>query len=187
MLPLLAIPIGLVGLLTGISLATGRRGLTMLPKSPIRGIILVRWTRFTRTMGRRPRNYESPRGRLGAFDMDARRLSDVDFAENPHKVIVGSETGVWAADFKKPLTKDAFLGSLPLQYEAFKRSMVQMTPAVVGFVGTEVDGCKCSLSGLLGVGHMAGVAGVASWVKSPEIRKKFKNTTEMFQATNGIF
>lgn len=187
MLPLLAIPIGLVGLLTGISLATGRRGLTMLPQSPIKGIVLVRWLRFTSTMARRPRNFESPRGRLGAFDMDARRLSDVGLAENPRKTIVGSETGVWAADWKKPLSKDAFLGSLPIQYEAFKRSMIQMTPAVVGFVGSEVDGCKCSLSGLLGVGHMAGVAGVASWVKSPETRKKFANTTETFQITNGIF
>lgn len=187
MLPLLAVPIGLVGLLTGISLATGRRGLTMLPQSPIRGIVLVRWLRFTRTMARSPQNYESPRGRLGAFDMDARRLSDVGLAENLRKAIVGSETGVWTADFKKPLTKEKFLGSLPVQYEAFKRSMVQMTPAVVGFVGAEVDGCRCSLSGLLGVGHMAGVAGVASWVKSPETRKKFKNTTETFQLTNGIF
>jgi len=186
-LPLIAIPVGLVGLLTGISLATGRRGLTMLPQSPIKGVVLVRWLRFTRTMARRPRDYESPRGRLGAFDMDARRLSDVGFAENPRKVIVGSETGVWTADWKKPISKDVFLGSLPVQYEAFKRSMVQMTPAVVGFVGTEVDGCRCSLSGLLGVGHMAGVAGVASWVKNPDTRKKFNNTTETFQLTNGIF
>ena len=77
MLPLIALPVGLIGLLTGAALATGRRGLTMLPKSPIKGVVLVSWTRFTTTMARHPRGGKTSRGRLGAFGMDGRRLADV--------------------------------------------------------------------------------------------------------------
>ena len=187
MLPLIAIPVGITALLTGAALATGRRGLSMLPRSPIRGVLIVRWTRFVRTMARNPRSYDGPRGRMGAFGMDARRLADVGLASCPKKTAVGGEVGVWTATWKKPLSKPGFLKSLPVQYVAFRRSMQLMAPKVAGFVGSEVDGKRCTLSGLLGVGHMAGQSGVESWVKDASVRKKFKQTTETFNLTNGIF
>jgi hypothetical protein len=124
---------------------------------------------------------------MGAFGMDARRLADVGLCSEPRKATVGGELGVWTAAWQRPLTKPGYLKSLPLQYEAFKRSMVLMAPRVAGFVGTNVDGKKCTLSGLLGVGHLAGQSGVESWVKDASVRKKFKQTTETFNLTNGIF
>lgn len=187
MLPLIALPVGLIGLLTGAALATGRRGLTMLPKSPIKGVVLVSWTRFTTTMARHPRGGKTSRGRLGAFGMDGRRLADVGFMTTPKKVTVGSETGVWVGEWKKPLSEELYLKSLPAQYASFKRSMVTMAPKIQGFVGAKIDGKTATLSGLLGVGHLAGEQGVASWVKDAGIRKKFAKTTETFHLTNGIF
>jgi hypothetical protein len=65
--------------------------------------------------------------------------------------------------------------------------MKLMAPSVGAFVGADIDGVKATLSGLLGVGHLAGEAGVKSWVSSPEIRKKFKNTTANFHRTNNVF
>jgi hypothetical protein len=159
----------------------------MLPSSPLPGIVQARWLRFTIIMARRPRNWQSPRGRMGAFDMDARRLADVGLMEAPRKTTLGRETGVWTGEWKKPLSQDVYLRSTPLQYEAFKRSMVAMAPKVAGFVGTEVNGKKCSLSGLLGVGHLAGESGVESWVKDAKVREKFKKTTDTFNLTNGVF
>jgi hypothetical protein len=187
MLPLLALPVGLIGLLSGAALATGRRGLTMLPRSPIKGIVLVSWTRFTTTMARHPKGYRSTRGRLGAFGLDGRRLADVGFMTNPKKTMVGSETGVWVGEWKKPLSEEIYLKSLPAQYASFKRSMVKMAPKVQGFVGAKIDGKTATLSGLLGVGHLAGESGVQSWVKDAGVRKKFAKTTEAFHRTNGIF
>jgi len=187
MLPLVAIPIGLIGLLSGAALATGRRGLTMLPESPIKGIMLVSWTRFTTTMARHPKNYRSPRGRLGTFGLDGRRLADVGFLQGSRKATVGNETGVWVGEWKKPLSETVYLASLPAQYAAFKRSMVKMVPKVQGFVGAKIDGQTATLSGLLGVGHLAGESGVGSWVKDPAVRKKFAKTTEAFHLVNGIF
>jgi hypothetical protein len=187
MLPLVAIPIGLIGLLSGAALATGRRGLTMLPESPIKGIMLVSWTRFTTTMARHPKNYRSSRGRMGTFGLDGRRLADVGFMVGAKKATVGNEIGVWVGEWKKPLSEQIYLKSLPAQYASFKRSMVKMVPKVQGFVGSKIDGKTATLSGLLGVGHLAGESGVGSWVKDPAVRKKFAKTTEAFHLVNWIF
>jgi len=183
----IVLPLTLVGILTGAGLATSRRGLSMLPTSPIRGVVLVRWLRFTSTMARHPLDYQSPGGRLGAFGLHTRRLADVGLAENPHKETVGDAVGVWTADWRQPLSSQGFLNSKPLQYEAFRRSMEDLAPRVAGHVGSVVDGKKCTLSGLLGVAHMAGSAGVSGWVADPRVRSKFGKTTDTFNLTNGIF
>jgi hypothetical protein len=188
--PYALIPVGLFSFIGGAIFGVSRKGMSMLPagrESPIRGVPLLKWGRFVSIMAVAPRSQVTPRYRIGAFAMDARRLADVGFIVNPRKSAVGSEKGVWVGEWKKPLTTDKFLGSLPAQYEAFKRSMVKMTPTVSGFVGRDVDGTKCSLSGLLGVGHLAGEAGVKSWVEDPTVRQRFKATTGNFTRTNGIF
>jgi hypothetical protein len=180
-----------IGFLAGAAICgPGRKGLTMLPKapsSPIRGIVLVRWSRFVTTMARHTPSYASPRCRYGMFGMDMRRLADVGFAKKPRKTSLNGEVGVWVGDWSAPLSEKAYTNSLPAQYESFKRSMVRMVPKAKEHVGVVVDGKQCTLSGLLGVGHHAGENGITSWVKDPKVREKFKNTTEAFTRTNGIF
>jgi hypothetical protein len=184
----LVIPAAIGGLLTGAALfGPGRKGLTMLPKSPIRGVVLVRWTHFVRTMARHEPRYVSPRGKFGMFGMDMRRLSDVGFVQDARKGNRGTEPGVWVGEWKSPLTEDIYVASPAVQYESFKRSMVAMVPVAEQFVGATVDGSVCTLSGLLGVGHHAGESGIESWVKNKEVRNKFKNTTDTFKLANGIF
>lgn len=188
--PLYTIPIGVGSFLLGVISTNSRKGLSMLPKrpqSPLKGVTFVLWTRYVDRMARHPRNFNSPRGRMGAFGMDARRLCDIGFAESPRKTTIGRETGVWTADFRMPISKEIYLASLPLQYASFKKSMRKMQPKAVQFVGCEVDGQPCTLSGLLGVGHLAGEAGIESWVKDPKIRQRFKATTDTFKLVNGIF
>ena len=189
--PLFLFPFGILAFLGGAAFGRSRRGLSMTlpPKggSPLPGIPLIRWERFVTVMAVAPKRRVTPRCRFGTFGLDARRLSDVGFVEKPRKATVEGEAGVWIGEWKKPLTTEKFLDSMPAQYTAFKRSMIRMAPKVEGFVGTDVDGAKCSLSGLLGVGHLAGEAGVKSWVESPDVRKRFKSTTANFAKTNGIF
>lgn len=180
------IPVGIVALLVGMALGTGRRGLTMLPESPVRGIVIVRWTRFHRLMARHPRDYDSS-GHLGAWGLNARSLHDAGLVDAPKKVTVGRDVGIWSGEWKKPLTKDKFLTSLPLQSRAFELATQKLVPAASPLVGTIVDGKPASLSGLLGVGHVAGAAGLVDWVKNPVSRKKFARTTETFNLTNGVF
>lgn len=162
----------------------------MLPPerpSPLRGVPAVAWSRFVTVMVQAPRSHATPRGRLGLFGMDGRRLADVGFMRSPRKVTVGSETGVWTGEWVAPLTEQKFLASAGAQYEALSRSMRRMAPKVAGYVGRTVDGKKISLSGLLAVGHLAGEDGVASWVADPAVRQKFGQTTRNFERANGLF
>jgi hypothetical protein len=187
--PLVLLPVGIFSFLGGAVLGRSRKGLSMLPPSKMTplGVPSLAWERFVTIMAVAPKNLQTPRCRLGTFGLDARRLADIGFMEAPRKATIGGETGVWVGEWKAPLTTEKFLESTPAQYEAFKRSMKRMASKVGSFVGSDIDGVKASLSGLLGVGHMAGEAGVESWVKSPDIRKKFKSTTTSFARTNGIF
>lgn len=189
MTPLALIPVSIFSFLGGAALGRSRRGLSMTPRttSPLRGVPLLSWERFVTIVATSPRHRMTPRCRLGAFNLDARRLSDVGFMVEPHKATVGGEQGVWVGKWRPPLTTQKFLGSMPAQYEAFKRSMVKMSPKAGEHVGKVVDGAKCTLSGLLGVGHLAGESGIASWVSDPGVRKKFRATSQNFARCNGIF
>lgn len=180
------IPAGLIGLLAGVGLAQAGGPPSMLPKSPLRGVSVRSWVIFTTRLARHPRGHVTSRGQLGTFGLDPRRLVDVGLAASASKTDVGG-TGKWAAAWKSPSSEAEFLGSLPLQYEAFKRSCLGLSEVVGDLVGTEVDGTRCSLSGLLGAGHAAGAASVRSWVKNPAERAKFLGTTTTFKLTNGIF
>jgi len=183
------IPVGALAFLGGAALVTSRRGLSMLPPSegPIAGVPIVAWQRFVTIMAVAPKNHISPRGRTGMFGMDARRLCDVGLMVSARKAAVAGESGVWVGEWKKPLTSESFLASTPLQYEAFKRSMARMSPKVRGLVGTSIDGTRATLSGLLGVGHLAGEEGTRSWVEDPRVRARFSATTKNFHRCNGIF
>lgn len=188
--PIALVPVGIFSFLGGAVLLRSRKNLSMLPpekQGPLPGVPIAAWTRFISIMAVAPKQSVTPRGRMGAFGLDARRLADVGFMEKPRKATVGSETGVWVGEWKAPLTTDKYLASTPAQYEAFKRSMKLMAPKVGAFVGTDINGVKATLSGLLGVGHLAGEAGVESWVKNEDVRRRFKATTSNFIKTNNIF
>ena len=190
MAPLLIPAAAILGFLSGAALGTDRRGLSMLKParpSPLPGVPGLAWERFVTIMMVAPKNRVTPRGRLGMFGIDGRRLSDVGFMEHPRKATLGSETGVWTGDWRKPLDEQKFLASTGAQYEAFSRSCRQLVPLALPHVGRVVDGTSASLSGLLAVGHLAGSEGIAGWATDPKIRSKFRSTTANFKGANGIF
>ncbi len=162
----------------------------MLPPAktrPFPTIPTVAWERFVTIMAVAPRSQVTPRRRLGMFQLDARRLSDVGFMQAPKKVTIGSEMGVWAGEWMPPLTEEKFLASTPAQYTAFSRSMKLLAPKAAPHVGKIIDGKTATLSGLLAAGHLAGDAGLESWVRDPAVRQKFSATTKNFERANGIF
>lgn len=190
MTPLLLVPAAVFSFLGGIALGKSRRGLSMLPPgrgSPLPGVPLAAWERFVTVMVVAPRGHRGPRGRMGYFGLDARRLADVGFMRRPRKTEVGGESGVWAGEWAPPLSEGAYLGSAAAQYEALSRSMRDLSGHVAPLVGRSLEGERASLSGLLGAAHLAGRAGVLSWAGDPEARKKFRGTTASYHRTNGIF
>ena len=189
--PIYLLPTAIFAFLSGVALVgKSRKGLSMLPPdrtSPLPGIPGGAWERFVSVMVVSPRDHVTPRGRLGLFGLDARRLSDVGFMTLPRKTTIGAEQGVWTGEWISPLDSKKFLASPEAQYEAFSRSMRKLAPHVAGDVGCDINGVRASLSGLLAAGHLAGEAGIKGWVSDPEARKKFRATSANFERANGIF
>lgn len=190
--PLVVVPAALLSFLTGAALGVGRRRpLSMLPpdeiRSPLPGVPVAAWRRFVALMVVAPKGATGPRGKLGYFGMTTRSLADVGMVEVPHKITVGGERGVWAGTWKPPFSKDTFLGSTRLQYEAFARSASLLGPKLSSLVGVPIGPKRATLSGLLGVAHLAGERGVEGWVRNQEVRDRFRATTDNFHRTNGVF
>lgn len=183
--PLFLIPAAIVGFFIGAKATKGGDE----KKGPLPGFVIpiVAWERFVALMAVHPKGHVGERYKLGTFGMDARKLKDVGVMKTAAKGVYGDSDGVWMGTWTPPLTEAAFLGSMPLQYAAFVRSMRAAAPKVSKHVGVKVDGSVTSLSGLLGVAHAAGEAGVESWVADPSIRRRFGKTTETFTRTNGVF
>lgn len=190
MTPILLLPAAVFSFLGGLSLGKSRRGLSMLPperRSPLPGVPIAAWRRFVAVMVVRPRGDVGPRGRLGYFGLDARRLADVGFMRGAHKERVGDEVGTWVGEWVAPLTHESFLASAGAQHEALARSMRKMLPRALPHVGRAIDGRRATLSGLLAAGHLAGEEGLGSWATDPSVRRKFRATTANFERANGMF
>lgn len=179
--PLLAIPAALLGYLLGRRSADKKA--TSKSGSPLDDVTFGAWESFVAEMARNRREEVGRRGKLGAFQIDARKLADVGAMSKAWKKPDGSWTGAWS----EGLSESNFLGSMPLQYAVFVRSMRAAAPKVSALVGSKIDGRPATLSGLLGVSHVAGERGVASFVRDAEVRAKFPATSEVFSRTNGIF
>jgi hypothetical protein len=179
--PILAIPVALLGYLLGRKSAEKKA--SSKTGAPLEDVTLGAWEKFIAEMAKNPRETVGRKGKLGTFQIDARKLADVGAMTKAWKQPDGSWTGAWSAG----LTTEKFLGSMPLQYAVFVRSMRAAAPKVSSLVGAKIDGKPASLSGLLGVSHVAGERGVLSFVKDADVRKKFPATSEMFSRTNGIF
>lgn len=186
--PILMIPVALAGFFFGKKLgAKHATATTSGGDAPVPGVSLAAWADFVAKMEVAPKSHVSVRGRLGAFQMDARRLADVGAMTRAWKGRRGAEAGVWVGQWCDGLSEASFLGSMPAQYAVLVRSMRTAAPKVAGFVGRDVDGRKATLSGLLGVCHVAGERGVAGFIEEPEVRRQFSGTMGMFARTNGIF
>ena len=173
--------VALLGFFLGKKSATKRP--TSKPGAPLDAVTLGAWEEFVAQMAKAPKAEVGRKGKLGAFQIDARRLADVGAMSEAWKKSDGSWTGSWSPG----LTESAFLGSMPLQYAVFVRSMRAAAPKVSPLVGSKIDGNVASLSGLLGVSHVAGERGVASFVSDADVRARFPATSDVFSRTNGIF
>lgn len=145
------------------------------------------WLVFVKSMIGSAASSVSSGYKLGMWQIGAKRLCDLGLMEKPRKTVYGERDGVTLAGWKAPFSEHAFLGNQKLQYKVFEKSMKRFVPVVKPFVGMTIDGRACTLSGLLGVAHMAGEAGVKTWVKEEKVRRRFKNTSDCFHRVNGIF
>lgn len=161
-------------------------------KSAISNVKGEYWTRFVKcVMGNDPRAITDSFA-LGLFGFGARRLVDLKVMKDPRQTQYGGRS-VWAGTWIAPLTMQKFLADRALQYQLFFVSMrdyahrITNTPAARALIGQELEGHQISLSGMLGVMHVAGWSGGLKWFASPGDRARFPATTAAFLKCNGIF
>ncbi len=166
-----------------------RRHHTALYPSPVPEASDEQWARFVRLMQTGDIAAVSPSGQVGLFQTRLKRLEDLGLARDVKRI--KSDGGPrWTATFRPPLTLQRLLADPLLQYRIFVVSMKRYRNAVLGehrgVIGTEIDGKRATLSGLLAVAHHAGPA-LSSWLASAEDRKRFARTTNAYHSTSEVF
>jgi hypothetical protein len=172
-------------------------------KSPFPSVPDPAWNEFVHSMRGQDPKRVTPAGALGLFGFSPRRLADLGLMVNLRKARVATADGktrtIITGDFKPPLTRERFLADAKLQYETFVRhvgalakvigpkyaAVIAPSPAVPR---AQIDGKPITLSGLIAVGHMAGLAGLDSWLRAtPEVRARYGSTLARFRAATGKF
>lgn len=161
--------------------------------SPIVGVSNAQWQTFVKRMKNGRMASISPAFKLGFFHIGMRRLEDLGWAKDVHR---GEWKGrsVWVGEFVDA-DLETFLRNPRFQYDVFESSMkdyaFKAKNRYANAIGREIDlgdnKAIVTWSGLLGLAHQAGLKAVDSWLKNPEDREKFPNTTRIFARVTGIF
>jgi hypothetical protein len=157
--------------------------------SPIPEASDEQWARFVRLMQVGDVAAVTPSGQVGLFQTRLKRLEDLGLARDVRRV-KGDSGARWTAAFRAPLTLQRLLSDPLLQYRIFAASMRRYRNEILAShraaFGTEIEGKRATLSGVLAVAHHAGPA-LASWLSNPEDRRRFARTTHAYQTTTEVF
>lgn len=160
-------------------------------KSPLPDVSDEGWTAFMKLCRGTDVGEISPSYCLGLFNIGFLRLRELGLASDVKQGTYGDRT-VWIGTLKPPMTMRRFLSHPETQYRVFVKDMADRTKMIrakyADVIGKELEGVgKPTLSGLLAVAKLAGTKGFHGWVTDPRQRIKFKNTTDAFKASNGLF
>jgi hypothetical protein len=152
---------------------------------PLASVARPSFARFVALMACSPTAFKSSSGKLGAFQFSPKRLQDLGLVAETSRT--SSPSPIWVAVWRPPFSEDLFLVSPKVQYAAFVKSCRKYLPIAMAHRSKNIDGKVSTLSGILGVLHVAGESGFASWFSDSKVRKRFTNTTSTFNNTNGVF
>jgi hypothetical protein len=151
---------------------------TITLPSPLPNVSDKQWTAFARVMMTARSSAVSQSNALGAFEFTAKRLADFGLVEKlKHTKSKKSGRTIWKAVFIAPLTTDAFLKNLSLQYRVFMTSMLDYNSKIYSNTVKIPEGA--TLSGTLAVLQRVGPNGLRG--------EMFPATKELFTRANGIF
>lgn len=152
-------------------------------KSELPGISDVAWTAFAQAMKTSEPGTVSVKNTYGMFEMRPRRLVDVGVMENLRRTKAANGKTVWTGDWRGRITEKEFLSSTRVQYIVFSTSM-RLYASDIDNGALDVSGAEdLTLSGALAVLHRCGPSGLRSWAEG----KRFSDTIDLVQRTNGIF
>lgn len=179
-----------VGFALGAAISSQSRKSKAALSEPLTSVPRPAFARFVALMACSPSAFKSSSGKLGAFQFSPRRLQDLGLVSETSRTSLPSSSSpspIWIATWRQPFSEDLFLSSPKVQYAAFVKSCRKYLPTAIAHRAKNIDGKISTLSGILGVLHVAGESGFASWFSDPKVRKRFTNTTSTFNNTNGVF
>ncbi len=143
------------------------------PGSPLAGVPDAAWLDFVSRLSRETPTFDSSR-HIGQFRQRRDRLAELNI--DPAKIhgSPSAQRSALDADLVDA-HRHAVAGGL---LECLGRPLV---------VPGHEDPVEITLSGVLGVIQCAGLEGAASWLESPNDRRRYPHTTQMFLAANGVF
>lgn len=154
--------------------------------SPVADVPDSRWTEWARAMRVAAWDAVGDKGALGAFQLRAPALLAVGLVA---KVV--KEGAAWCVTWKAGRSEKDYLANKGLQYRALSalavRNAAEARRSFAWALGTPTPWGPVTLSGLLAVLCVAGRKGLAGWLKRPDERVRFPNTTAAFRRGNGVF
>jgi hypothetical protein len=144
------------------------------PGVPLPGVSPASWVAFVRRMVVQPPGAVGPKGQIGLFGFQPRRLAELGVTDDP-------------------IVRAALRSSKRAQCLAFGRCIadlggkVKSDPVLTAALGRELAGARVTLSGLCALAHVAGLTGARKWVSSEGDREKYQQTTTIYKRTTGIF
>lgn len=168
-----------------ISSQSRKRGSKAASSEPLVSVPRLSFAKFVALMACSPSSFKSSTGKLGAFQFSPKRLQDLGLVNETFRM--SSPSPMWVAVWRPPFSEDLFLSSPKVQYATFVKSCRKYLPIAMSHSSKNIDGKISTVSGILGVLHVAGENGFASWFSDPKVRKRFTNTTSTFNNTNGVF
>lgn len=142
--------------------------------SPIRGVEPGDWQRFTDKLATAEPLFESTR-HIGRYRQRRERLAELEI--NPTELTGSATAQRQALDIS---LADAHHHATDGGIIADHLSRLIRVPGLD-------DACTVTLSGILGVLHAAGLEGGCSWFENQRDRTRYRPTTDVFLATNGVF
>lgn len=147
-------------------------------RSPLPDVGDLEWSMYCHALAREQPMFDSNR-RVGRYEHRKDRLRELGLdpavlTKHPRALdLQDAALAIDAADSYQHLaasgTADAHIGR------------------AIELPGDDAGPHKITLSGLLGVAHVAGLEGLVGWLEHREDRKRFPHTTATFAVTNGVF
>jgi hypothetical protein len=144
--------------------------------SPLPGVPDEAWADYCNALAREQPMYDSNR-RVGRYEHRKDRLREL-----------GLDPGVLTHHPRALDLQDAALAIDAA--DSAQHIAASGTDARIGaalWIPDDPEPHKITLSGLLGVAHVAGLEGMIGWLEHRDDRKRFPHTTATFIATNGAF
>jgi len=154
--------------------------------SELEGVSDEAWTQWVQAMQCTEPTTVSESGALGMFGIKPRRLADLGLMKDVEATNAPKTRRMgWRGQWVPPMTQDAFLGNLSIQYRVLVASTKLYAAGIEDGSIACPEGCEdMTLSGALALLHRCGPKALERWA---DVSSRKPSTVDLFERTNDRF